>query len=112
MAKGGGMGNLMKQAQKVQEKIQEAQEQLGDLKVEGTAGGGMVTVVANGNQEVLEVKIEPEVLEDDVEILEDLIVAAVNQALTKANEEAQEKMNEAAGGLLGNLPQGLNLPGM
>jgi len=111
MAKG-GMGNFMKQAQKMQQKIAEAQSQLGDIKVEGTAGGGMVTVVANGNQEVLEVKIEPEVLEDDVEILEDLVVAAVNQALSKAGDAAQEKMNEAAGGLLGNLPKGLNIPGL
>jgi len=111
MAKG-GMGNLMKQAQKVQQKLAEAQEKLGDIRVEGTAGGGMVTATANGNQEILNVKIEPEVLEDDPEILEDLIVAAVNQALTKANEAAQEKMNEATGGLLGNLPQGMNLPGM
>lgn len=111
MAKG-GMANLMKQAQQVQKKLSEAQEQLGDIRVEGSAGGGMVTVAANGKQEVLEVKIEPEVLEDDPEILEDLIVAAVNQALTKAGEAAQEKMNEATGGLLGNLPQGMNFPGM
>lgn len=111
MAKG-GMGNLMKQAQQMQEKLQEAQEQLSEVKVEGTAGGGMVTVVANGKQEILEVTIEEEVMEDDVEILEDLIVAAVNQAMTKAGEAAQEKMNEATGGLLSNLPQGMNLPGM
>ncbi len=111
MAKG-GMSNLMKQAQKVQEKIAEAQENLADIRVEGSAGGGMVTAIANGNQKILEVKIEPEVLEDDPEILEDLIVAAVNQSLTKANEAAQEKMNEATGGLLGNLPEGFNFPGM
>ena len=108
----GGMGDLMKQAQKAQQKMQEAQEKLGEITVEGTAGGGMVTVIANGKQEVLEVSIEEEVMNDDVEILEDLIVAAVNQALNKANEAAQEKMNEAAGGLLGNLPKGFNLPGM
>jgi len=108
----GGMGDLMKQAQKAQQKMQEAQEKLGEITVEGTAGGGMVTVIANGRQEVLEVSIEEEVMNDDVEILEDLIVAAVNQALNKANEAAQEKMNEAAGGLLGNLPKGFNLPGM
>ena len=108
----GNMGNLMKQAQKAQKKMAEAQEKLGEITVEGTAGGGMVTVKANGNQEVLEVNIEEEVMEDDVEILEDLIVAAVNQALSKASEAAQEKMNEAAGGLLGNLPKGMNLPGL
>ncbi len=107
----GGMGNLMKQAQQMQEKLQEAQEKLGDVKVEATAGGGMVTVVANGKQEILAVQIEEEVLEDEVEILEDLIVAAVNQALTKASDAAQEKMNEATGGLLSNLPQGMNFPG-
>ena len=111
MAKG-GMANLMKQAQKMQQKMAEAQEQLGDVTVEGSAGGGMVTVKANGKQEVLSVKIEEEVMDDDVEILEDLIVAAVNQALTKAGEAAQEKMNEAAGGMLGNLPAGMHIPGM
>lgn len=111
MAKG-GMANLMKQAQKMQQKMAEAQEQLGDVTVEGSAGGGMVTVKANGKQEVLSVQIEEEVMDDDVEILEDLIVAAVNQALTKAGEAAQEKMNEAAGGMLGNLPPGMNIPGM
>jgi len=108
----GGMANLMKQAQKMQQKMAEAQEHLGDITVEGSAGGGMVTVKANGKQEVLSVSIEEEVMDDDVEILEDLIVAAVNQALTKAGEAAQEKMNEAAGGMLGNLPPGMNIPGM
>jgi len=113
MAKGGmNMNNLLKQAQKMQKKMQEAQEHLGEIQVEGSAGGGMVTAVANGNQELLEVKIEPEVMEDDVEILEDLIVAAVNQAMSKASEAAQEKMNDAAGGMMGNLPKGFNLPGM
>ncbi len=111
MAKG-GMANLMKQAQKMQQKMAEAQEKLGEVTVEGSSGGGMVTVKANGKQEVLSVKIEEEVMDDDVEILEDLIVAAVNQALSKANEAAQEKMNEAAGGMLGNLPPGMNIPGM
>lgn len=107
------MGNLLKQAQKVQAEIQKIQERLGDMQVEGTAGGGMVSAIANGKNEIIRVKIEPEVIDpDDVEILEDLIVAAVNQALTKSQELASSEMSKAAGGMLGNLPPGFSMPGL
>lgn len=107
------MGNLLKQAQKVQAEIQKIQERLGDMQVEGTAGGGMVSAIANGKNEIIRVKIEPEVIDpDDVEMLEDLIVAAVNQALTKSQELASSEMSKAAGGMLGNLPPGFSMPGL
>lgn len=102
---GKGMGDIMKQVQKMQAKMEVVQAELEDERVEGTAGGGMVKVVANGQQIVVEVKIEKEVVDpDDVEMLEDLIVAAVNQAQQKAQELAAEKM----GGLTG----GMKIPGM
>lgn len=108
-----GMADLLKQAQKLQEEMQRVQDQLGDLRVEGSAGGGMVTAVANGKQEILEVHIDREVVDpEDVEMLEDLIVAAVNQALEKAQEAANDQMGKAAGGLLGNLPPGFKIPGL
>jgi DNA-binding YbaB/EbfC family protein len=105
---GKGLGDMMKQVQKMQAKMEEMQAELEDERIEGTAGGGMVRVVANGKQEIIEVKIEKEVVDpDDVEMLEDLIVAAVNQAQAKAQELAAEKMSGLTGGL--KIP-GLNLP--
>jgi DNA-binding YbaB/EbfC family protein len=105
---GKGLGDMMKQVQKMQAKMEEMQAELEDERIEGTAGGGMVKVVANGKQEIIEVKIEKEVVDpDDVEMLEDLIVAAVNQAQEKAKELAAEKMSGLTGGL--KIP-GLNLP--
>ena len=107
-----GMGDIMKQAQKMQEKMQKIQDELADLQVEASSGGGMVTVVANGKQEVLEVRIDKQVVDpEDVEMLEDLVVAAVNQAMEKAQELANEEMGKAAGGMLGNLPGGFKMPG-
>lgn len=107
-----GLNELLKQAQKMQEKIQQVQDELSNLKVEGTAGGGMVTAVANGKQEILEIHIDKQVVDpDDVEMIEDLIVAAVNQALAKAQELANEEMSKAAGGMLGNMPGGFKMPG-
>ena len=107
-----GLGNLMKQAQKFQEKLAKVQEELEHIEVEGTSGGGMVTVVANGKQEIVQVKIDPEVVDpEDVEMLEDLILAAANQAREKAQEVSEEKMREAAGGMLPGLG-GMNLPGL
>lgn len=103
-----GFGDIMKQVQKMQAKMEEVQAELEQERVEGTAGGGMVKVIANGKQEIVEVKIEREVVDpDDVEMLEDLIVAAVNQAQQNAQEMASEKMASVTGGL--NIP-GLNLP--
>ncbi len=108
-----GLNELLKQAQKMQEKIQQVQDELSNLKVEGTAGGGMITAVANGKQEILEIHIDKQVVDpDDVEMIEDLIVAAVNQALTKAQELANEEMSKAAGGMLGNIPGGFKMPGL
>lgn len=107
------MGALLKQAQKMQDEIAKAQEQLDTLKAEGTAGGGMVKVVANGKQEVESIKIDPEVVtSDDTEMLEDLILAAVNQALEKANELSKEHMNSITSGFLGGMPGGMKIPGL
>ncbi len=107
-----GMGDIMKQAQKMQEKMQKIQDELADLQVEASSGGGMVTVVANGKQEILEVRIDKQVVDpEDVEMLEDLVVAAVNQAMAKAQELANDEMGKAAGGMLGNLPGGFKMPG-
>ncbi|MBD3376904.1 YbaB/EbfC family nucleoid-associated protein [candidate division KSB1 bacterium] len=106
----GGMSGLLKQAQKMQENLQKVQENLGNLKVEGTAGGGMVKVVANGAQEIEEIKIDPQVIDpEDVEMLEDLVLAAVNQAMESAKAKAQEEMSKVTGGMP-NIP-GLNMPG-
>jgi len=105
-----GQFNLM---QKLQKEIAKLQDALGDMSVEGSAGGGMVTVKVNGKQKVLSVKIDPEVVTpDDVEMLEDLIAAASNQALDKSREMAQEEMQKIAGGMLGNLPPGFKIPGL
>ncbi len=93
----------MKQAQKVQEKMKEVQESLGDEKVEASSGGGMVNVVVNGRQEVLSIKIEPEIVkEGDLEMLEDLIIAAVNEGIKKSQAMVQEKLSAITGGL--NIP--------
>jgi hypothetical protein len=106
------MSGLLKQAQKMQEAIKKAQDNLENIKVEGQAGGGMVKVVANANQEILEIKIDPEVVDpEDVEMLEDLILAAVNQATEQAKEKAQEEMSQVTGGMMPNIP-GLKLPGL
>ena len=102
------MGNLLKQAQQFQAKMAKLQEELGERTVEASAGGGMVTVVANGRQEVLSIKIDPEVIHpEEAEMLQDLILAALRQAKEKAVEAQQEQMAGLTGGL--NIP-GLNLP--
>ncbi|MBN1755912.1 YbaB/EbfC family nucleoid-associated protein [bacterium] len=92
--------DMMKGIQKVQKQMEQVQEGLAELTVEGTAGGGMVKVLINGKQEVLEVKIDPEVAQpEEVEMLEDLLVAAFNQALQKCNELVTDEMSKVAGGL-------------
>ena len=98
----GNMQNMMKQMQKMQKKMAEAQEELGEKRIEGTAGGGMVTVAVSGHKEILEVKIKPEVVDpDDIEMLEDLIMAALNNAYEEAEELYEEKMGKFGGaGLL------------
>jgi DNA-binding YbaB/EbfC family protein len=96
----GGMGNLMKQAQQMQQKMLKMQEELAQKTLEASVGGGMVTVTVNGKNEVLRVKIEPQVVDpDDVEMLEDLIVAGVNEALRKAQEMIAEEMSKLTGGM-------------
>jgi DNA-binding YbaB/EbfC family protein len=96
----------MKQAQKLQSEMQRVQEELGDKTVEATAGGGMVTVVANGKQEVVSIKIDPEVVnKEDVEMLEDLILAAVNESKKRAQELAMTEIGKVTGGL--GIPPGL-----
>ena len=111
----GAMGNMMKQAQKMQEDMQKAQDSLENITVEGTSGGGMVKVEANCKFKILSISIEPEVYkEDDKEMLEDLVIAAVNQAIENAQGKANEEMAKVTGGLMGglNLPGGLKFPGM
>ncbi|UCD17343.1 MAG: YbaB/EbfC family nucleoid-associated protein [Candidatus Zixiibacteriota bacterium] len=104
----GGLGNLMKQFQQMQAKMEELQARLEEEEIEGTAGGGMVKCIVNGKQELLEIRIDPEVVNpEDVEMLQDLIVAAVNQARQKAQELQAEQMATLTGGF--NIP-GMNLP--
>lgn len=99
------MGQLMKQAQQFQSKMTKLQEELEEKSVEASSGGGMVTVVANGKQEVLSIIIDPEVIDpDDVEMLQDLIMAAVNDSISRAKEMMNEEM--------GKLTKGMNIPGI
>ncbi|MGH9322514.1 MAG: YbaB/EbfC family nucleoid-associated protein [Vicinamibacteria bacterium] len=93
------LNHMMKQARALQEKLK---QQLDDIKVEATAGGGMVTVRMNGNKAVTEVKIDPEVVDkNDVEMLQDLVIAAVNEASRKVDEAAQREIGALAGGMPG-----------
>ncbi len=95
-----GFGDMMKQIQKMQAKMEEVQKELESKRVEGTSGGGMVKVIANGKQEILEIKIDPEVVnKEDVEMLEDLVLAAVNQAREKSVEVQNEEMAKLTGGM-------------
>jgi hypothetical protein len=96
----GNLGNIMKQAQAMQEQMAKIQEQAASKKVEGTAGGGMVTVTANGAMELVAVKIDPEVAKSgDIDMLQDLIIAAGNDALRKARDMMAEEMKAVTGGL-------------
>ncbi len=94
------VGNLMKKAQQLQEKMAKLQEELGEKTVETSSGGGMVAVVANGKQEIVSIKIDPEVIDaNDIEMLEDLVLAAVNDALYQAKQMASEEMTKLTGGI-------------
>ncbi len=104
----GAFGNLMKQAQQMQENMQKLQEELAQLEVTGTAGAGMVEVVMTCKHEVRRVNIDPSVYEEDRELLEDLIAAAFNDAAQRVESTVKEKMASVTGGL--NLPPGMNLP--
>ena len=94
------LGNIMQQAKKIQERLANIQEEMAARTIEGSAGGGMVTVVANGRQEIVGRKIEPEVVNpEDIEMLQDLVQAAVNDALRKSQEMVQQEMAKVTGGL-------------
>ena len=100
-----GFGNMMKEAQKLQQQMATLQEEVGKRKVEATAGGGMVTVEANGKQEIVSIKIDREVINpDDAQMLEDLVTAACNEALRKSRELVQSEMSK--------LTSGLKIPGL
>lgn len=108
-----GFGAILKQAQKLQEDISRIKQELSTMKVTGSAGGGMVEVTANGRQQILNIKIDRDGINpDDIEMLEDLIVAAVNQALERSSELANEEMSKVTGGILSNMPDGLKIPGI
>ena len=104
----GQIGNLMQQAQRMQENMKRAQEELATVEVTGQAGGGMVSVTMTARMEVRRVQIDRQVLADDLEMVEDLVAAAFNDAVNKANEAAQKKMAEATAGM--PLPPGMKLP--
>lgn len=105
----GGMQGMLKQVQKMQEEMQKVQSQLGNLTVSEEAGGGMIKATANGNKELISVTIDPQVINpEEREILEDLVVAAVNKALQSANKLAEEEMAKVTKGML---PPGMNIPG-
>ena len=104
----GGMKNIIKKAQELQNQMEKAQEELNLIEIEGQAGGGMITAKVNGHKELITLDIEPDVLQEDKEMIEDLIVAAVNQALQNAGKAADKKMGAITGGLAGKM----KLPGM
>ncbi len=100
-----GLGNIMKQAQQMQQRMARIQQELEGREVEATAGGGMVTAVVSGKMQLLSLKIEKDVVDpEDVEMLQDLVTAAVNEALKKSQEMMQQEMGKVTGGM--------NLPGM
>jgi DNA-binding YbaB/EbfC family protein len=95
-----GFGNILKQAQQMHAKISQLQEEMAEKRVEASAGGGMVSIVMNGRQEILSLRIDPEVVNpEETEMLQDLILAAVNEAIRKSQEMMQEEMKKITGGL-------------
>lgn len=104
----GGLGNLMKQAQKMQEDLQRAQEEIAVMEVIGQAGGGMVTVIMTGRHDLKRVSIDESLMKDDKEMLEDLIAAAVNDAVRRVESETKERMASITKGM--PLPPGMKLP--
>ena len=104
----GAIGNLMRQAQEMQAKMQKMQEDLANLEVTGESGAGMVKITMNGRNEVTSIQIDDSVMSEEKEFLEDLIAAAVNDTVQRVRRTAEEKTAELTGGL--NLPAGFNLP--
>jgi len=105
----GDMMNMMKQAKELQEKMQQMQDEISAMEVEGSSGGGLVTVVMTGKSEMKRIKIDPSLMKpEEAEIVEDLIVAAVNDARAKAENALADRMREMTGGL--SLPPGMKLP--
>ena len=104
----GGLGNLMKQAQAMQDNMKKMQEEVANMEVEGQAGGGMVKVTMTGRHDIKRVHIDDSLMGDDKEMLEDLIAAAVNDAVRQVEKTTQDKMSGLAGGL--NLPPGFKFP--
>ncbi|WP_047153791.1 YbaB/EbfC family nucleoid-associated protein [Aneurinibacillus tyrosinisolvens] len=102
---GGNMQNMMKQMKKMQQQMQKAQEELKDKTVEAAAGGGMVTVIANGHKQIIDIQIKPEAVDpEDVEMLQDMVLAAVNEALNQVDELVAKDMGKFTGGM--------NMPGL
>ena len=104
----GGMTKMIKKAQELQGQMEKAQKELTTIEVEGQAGGGMVSAKVNGHKELISLNIEKELLKEDLEMIEDIIVAAINQALKNASKAAEEKMSSITGGLAGKI----KFPGM
>jgi len=104
----GGLGAMMKQAQQMQEKMQQAQEEVANLEVEGKAGGGLVQVVMTGRHELRKVEIDASLMTDDKEMLEDLVAAAVNDAAQKLESKTKQVMEGATSGM--QLPPGMKMP--
>ncbi|QQS34668.1 MAG: YbaB/EbfC family nucleoid-associated protein [Ignavibacteriales bacterium] len=105
----GGMQGMLKQVQKMQAEMKRVQDELGNLTVSEEAGGGIIKATANGNKELISIEIDPQVIKaDEKEILEDLVVAAVNKALSSASKLAEEEMAKVTKGMI---PPGLNIPG-
>lgn len=104
----GNMSNMLKQAQQVQKQIEDVQNELDDLNINGESGGGMVKATVNGKMELLNLDLQNEIFEEDKDLIEDLIISAINNAMIKAQEESQSRMNAVTGGMLG----GMKIPGM
>ncbi len=105
----GGMQGMLKQVQKMQAEMEKVQNELGDKTIQEEAGGGMVKAMANGKKEIIKLEIDPEIISSgDKEMLEDLVVAAVNKALESAGKMAEEEMGKVTKGMI---PPGMNIPG-
>ena len=104
----GNMSKMLKQAQQMQKDIENVQNELDELQINSESGGGLVQVTINGKMELLDLNLQDEILTEEKEIIEDLIISAVNNAISKAQDESQNRMNSVTGGMLG----GLKMPGI